>query len=65
MILVLENIVYVVFHGSKPFDLKTCVILNFKASYKFNKSLSFDVFGNDIFDTIGFNTYTICDLNKT
>ncbi|WP_431166379.1 TonB-dependent siderophore receptor [Tenacibaculum halocynthiae] len=49
---------------AKPFDLKAYTTVNLQASYKFNRSLSLDVFGNNIFNAIGFNAYRTVYLNR-
>lgn len=49
--------------GAKPFDLKGYTTVNLQASYKFNESFSIDVFGNNIFDAVGYNAYRTVYLN--
>lgn len=50
--------------GVKPFDLKAYTTVNLQASYKFNKQLSLDVFGNNIFNALGYNAYRTVYLNR-
>lgn len=50
--------------GVKPFNLKAYTTVNLQASYKFNKALSLDVFGNNIFSEIGYNAYRTVYLNR-
>ncbi|GFD83271.1 ferrichrome-iron receptor [Tenacibaculum sp. KUL118] len=49
---------------TKPFDLKSYTTVNVQASYKFNEKLSIDVFGNNIFDEIGYNAYRTSYINR-
>lgn len=49
---------------TKPFDLKSYTTVNVQASYKFNEKLSIDVFGNNIFDEVGYNAYRTVYLNR-
>jgi iron complex outermembrane receptor protein len=50
--------------GVKPFDLKAYTTVNFQASYQFNSNLSLDVFGNNIFNELGYNAYRTVYLNR-
>lgn len=50
--------------GEKPFDLKAYTTVNLQASYKFNDHLTIDVFGNNIFDELGYNAYRTVYLNR-
>jgi iron complex outermembrane receptor protein len=50
--------------GAKPFDLKAYTTVNIQASYKFNDKLSIDVFGNNVFNELGFNAYRTVYLNR-
>ncbi|GAA3593855.1 TonB-dependent receptor [Flavivirga amylovorans] len=50
--------------GVKPFDLKAYTTVNVQASYKFNNALSLDVFGNNIFNELGFNAYRTVYINR-
>ncbi len=50
--------------GVRPFDLKAYTTVNLQVSYKFNENLSLDVFGNNIFDELGYNAYRTVYLNR-
>lgn len=50
--------------GVKPFDLEAYTTVNLQVSYKFNENLSLDVFGNNIFDELGYNAYRTVYLNR-
>ncbi|SEB36405.1 iron complex outermembrane recepter protein [Tenacibaculum sp. MAR_2009_124] len=50
--------------GVKPFDLKAYTTVNLQASYKFNKNFSIDVFGNNVFDALGYNAYRTAFINR-
>ena len=50
--------------GVKPFDLKAYTTVNIQASYRFNTKLSLDVFGNNIFNEVGYNAYRTVYLNR-
>jgi iron complex outermembrane receptor protein len=50
--------------GVKPFDLKAYTTVNLQASYKFNEKLSIDVFGNNIFNEVGYNAYRTSYINR-
>lgn len=50
--------------GVRPFDLKAYTTVNVQASYKFNSKLSLDVFGNNVFNEIGYNAYRTVYLNR-
>lgn len=49
---------------TKPFDLNSYTTVNVQASYKFNENLSIDVFGNNIFDEVGYNAYRTSYINR-
>ncbi len=49
---------------AKPFDLKAYTTVNVQASYKFNNKLSVDIFGNNIFNELGYNAYRTVYLNR-
>ncbi|WP_034247546.1 TonB-dependent receptor [Aquimarina atlantica] len=50
--------------GVRPFDLKAYTTVNVQASYKFNSKLSLDVFGNNVFNEIGYNAYRTVYINR-
>ncbi len=50
--------------GAKPFELKAYTTVNLQASYKFNNNFIIDVFGNNIFDELGYNAYRTVYLNR-
>ena len=50
--------------GAKPFDLKAYTTVNLQVSYKFNDHFSINVFGNNIFDELGYNAYRTVYLNR-
>ncbi|WP_028890896.1 TonB-dependent receptor [Tenacibaculum sp. 47A_GOM-205m] len=50
--------------GVKPFDLKAYTTVNLQASYKLNEQVSIDVFGNNIFNEIGYNAYRTSYINR-
>lgn len=50
--------------GEKPFDLKAYTTVNIQASYTFNNHFMIDVFGNNIFDELGYNAYRTVYLNR-
>ncbi|WP_158841754.1 TonB-dependent receptor [Polaribacter sp. L3A8] len=50
--------------GVKPFDLKSYTTVNLQVSYKFNEQLSLDVYGNNIFNELGYNAYRTVYLNR-
>lgn len=50
--------------GVKPYNLKAYTTVNLQASYKFNEKLSIDVFGNNIFNEVGYNAYRTVYINR-
>lgn len=50
--------------GVKPFDLNSYTTVNLQASYRFNEHLSLDIFGNNIFNELGYNAYRTVYLNR-
>ncbi len=50
--------------GVKPFNLNAYTTVNLQASYKFNEKISLDIFGNNIFNELGYNAYRTVYLNR-
>lgn len=50
--------------NTKPFNLKAYTTVNLQASYKFNEKISLDIYGNNIFNEVGYNAYRTVYLNR-
>lgn len=50
--------------NTKPFNLKAYTTVNLQASYKFNEKISLDIYGNNLFNEVGYNAYRTVYLNR-